>query len=336
MQDLLNKNISKDVNVGQRLGIVKHVRQFGDLNTNAILDSACNFFSIPTVNGFIGYRIEANCAIVFGDPLCLIKDQIALTEAFKHYCKSNQLSIVSTIISQDFAKTAKSKLGSISIPFGHKLILDPQDNPIHKTGPKASLVRRKAKHALKDKVSIHEYKTDDPNIENAIKEVGDVWLKSRKGPQIFIAHQNFFSDTYGKRWFYAKLGEKVVGFLILNMIKSGDGWLLNNLIIASDSPSGTSELLITSTLEILKNEHCKYVIVGPVTAKEIDQIEGLGNISLFLSRLFFKIAKSVFRLDRQTMFWDKFQAKSENSYLIFEKVNIQSLKALLYAMNVQI
>jgi lysylphosphatidylglycerol synthetase-like protein (DUF2156 family) len=320
----------------QQRSLVTQVRQFGDLNTNAILEPTCQMFSIPTVDGFIGYRIEENCAIVFGDPLCEQSDQLKLAKAFKKYCDEHDLNTIYTIISEQFANSAIHECGSVCVQFGHKVILDPNDSPMNKSGEKASLVRRKVRHALKTGVVIEEYHSNDLLIENAITEVGHEWLNSRHGPQIHIAHLNFFKNREGKRWFYAKLGKKIVGFLILNELQSNKGWLLNNLISIPEAPGGTSELLIISCLEILKQEKCTRVIAGPLTSKQIDNVIGLGTISSMTMRMIFKIAKKVFYLDRQTVFWEKFQPKTENCYIMFDKVNFKAFKGLFSALNVEI
>jgi hypothetical protein len=96
-------------------------------------------------------------------------------------------------------------------------------------------------------------------------ELAEKWLNARKGPQIHIAAPTYFQNRVGKRWFYAKQGEQIIGFLILNQVQSENGWLLNNLITLPDAVGGTSELLIIKCLETLKDEKCVRVITGPVT-----------------------------------------------------------------------
>ena len=329
-------NCIEDISHEQRLLIVNQVRRFGDLNTDAILDSHCKIFTAPSVDGFIGYRIKGNCAVVFGDPVCAPCDKLKLASAFKIYCKQHYINVVYTIISEHFAKSAINHFGTVSIQFGHKLVLDPSENPSNKKGSKGSLVRKKIRHALKDGVVINEYLLNDSDLENEIIEARNAWQRLRHGPQVYIAYPNLFKDRAGKRWFYAKQGDLLVGFLILNQLQSGASWLLNNLIISKDAPSGTSELLITSILETLNAEGCKSVIAGPVVANEISHIQGLGKISSKILKVTFKIAKNIFRLDKQTIFWDKFQPEMAPSYLMFDKVNIRTIKALLSAMNVKI
>lgn len=320
------------VALGQRSLLVKQVRRWGDLNTDAILDSACQIFSIPTIEGFIGYKIEGECAIVFGEPLCASDDKGRLAEAFQRYCEGQNLSVTYIIVSDEFVNVAKKP---IAIQFGNKLILDPSRDPLKNTGSKGVLVRKKVKRAIGEGLSVSEYRSDDPKLEKAIEKIGIAWLQSRHGAQVYIAHLSFFADKEGKRWFYAHQGEKVVGVLLLNQIQASSGWLLNNLMISKEAPNGTSELLITSVLKILEEEKCHYVEIGPVVGKQLEKLVGLGPFSIWLTRGLFKVAKRIFRLDGQTDFWEKFQPEKEPSYLLFDQINFRTIKALKSALNIR-
>lgn len=328
------KNCITQLPLDQRKQVVKQVRLWGDLNTDAILDSTCKIFSVPTIEGFIGYRIEGHCAVVFGHPVCSAEDQEKLLDAFRHHCDELKLPIIYAILSEKLAASHIVHHQRISIQFGHKLILRPNDDPLKKTGSKATLVRKKVKHALNEGTVIEEYTNHDATLEKEMEEIGNFWLNARHGPQVFIAHLHFFNDREGKRWFYAKHNDKIVGFLILNKVQASSGWLLNNLIISPKAPHGSSELLVTSTLKTLENEASNTVIVGPVTTTQIHHIDGLGTFSSWLVRIIFKAVVKIFRLDGQRVFWEKFQPELEPSYIIFDKINFKTLKALMRAMNV--
>lgn len=327
--NLIKNPISKD-----RELLVNWVRQWGDVNTDAILDSHCKIFTTPSIDGCIGYRIESGCAIVFGDPLCAEENQEKLAEAFKEFCREHRLNVTYAFISHKFANRAVNRFGHVLIQFGHKLFLNPQENPLKRSGSKGVLVRKKVKRAINEGIVVNEYLTEDPVLESAIEQVGKTWLQSRQGLQIFIAYLNFFMDREGKRWFYAVQEDHVLGVVILNEIKASGGWLLNNLIIEPDSPPGVSELLITTALDTVAKEGCERIVVGPVTAIEIDTIKGLGPLYSLIVRGLFKTAKLLFRLDRQSVFWEKFTPTNEASYVMFDKMNMRTFKALLKAMNV--
>ncbi len=115
----------------------------------------------------------------------------------------------------------------VRIEFGRELWIDPQDDPRSRTGVHASLVRRKVRHALKEKVTAHEYTSYDADLEQAIEQVGDAWLQGRKGLQIYIAGIRLFEIGRENAGFNARQGDQVIGILQLNRLESRDGWLLN-------------------------------------------------------------------------------------------------------------
>ena len=224
------------------------------------------------------------------------------------------------------------------IEFGEKYLLNPLINPINRTGSNPKLVRKKVKHARKEGAMVQEYCGDDPAIEKAIEEVATTWQKVRQGPQVYLADFTLFKDRIGKRWFYAKQGEKIVGILVLNELQSLNGWLLNNVTITKDAPSGISELLVISTLQALEKENCQSVIIGPVPRKQLGKISGLGRFSETIIKWTYKFAKKVFNLGGHDVFWGKFQPTIYSSFLLFPENNlsISSVRALLKALNVNI
>lgn len=329
-------NVSEDYQTSPREDMVRQVRCWGDLNTDAILDPSCQLFQDPSIKGFIGYRVESRCAVVYGDPICPQEDKLALAKSFKKYCERHHLGVLYIMASQEFAKAALKEVGRVLIQFGDRLMLYPEQDLLSRTGSKAVLLRKKVKHARNDGVEVVEYETPDPQIEQEVQAIGAAWLSRRHGAQVYICHLNIFGDREGKRWFYAKKEGRVVGFLLLNQVQGGEGWLLNNLILSADAPSGTSELLITSVIQALQKEGCKWVTVGPIPAKELGEIVGLGTWVHWIVKRLFLFATKVFRLNGQTTFWEKFQADSEPCYVILDRVTPRTLKALLRAVNVNI
>src|SRR5689334_8177934 len=97
--------------------IVERVRRWGGLTSSAVLDAVSKIFTIPTVDGLIGYRVESECAVVLGDPICAEKDIPELTHSFHQLCKEQNLSIVYISVSQQFASWLKLEQGFASLEF---------------------------------------------------------------------------------------------------------------------------------------------------------------------------------------------------------------------------
>jgi lysylphosphatidylglycerol synthetase-like protein (DUF2156 family) len=182
---------------------------------------------------------------------------------------------------------------------------------------------------------VHEFFLNDLALQRAMEHVGELWLKARRGPQFHISNIYLFNDCMGKRWFYAKRGNEVVGVISLNQLQASQGWLLNHLMLTKEAPNGTSELLVVSVLDVLRNEGCHYATAGIATLKDLGQIRGLGKASTGMARLFFKIARKIAHLDGLNMFWGKFHPARKPSWLLFSKnqISIRELVALRRALN---
>jgi len=58
---------------------VELIKRWGGASSITMMDPICKHFSIPQIDGVIGYRSEFGCAIVYGDPLCNPSDWPQLT-----------------------------------------------------------------------------------------------------------------------------------------------------------------------------------------------------------------------------------------------------------------
>lgn len=332
IEKLQETKIDHQLDEEEHFKLVKQVRRWGDLNTDAILDPFTEFFTVSSIEGGIAYKIHSGHAVVFGEPVCAESDKLQLAIAFKSYCQERKLKVIYILVSNEFRLSA-SKLCPVAIQIGHKLILDPSISPLDKHGSKAILVRKKVKHAQNEGVTVSEYHGGNEEIEREVQEIGEAWLSARRGPQIYIASLHIFGDRRGKRWFIAKQGERVIGAMVLHELQASKGWLLNTLMATQDAPNGTSELLITSAFSVLAAEGCCCVVVGPVVSGKLQNITGLRSWTVKCMHLAFKVIKKLFRLDGQTHFWDKFQPETQSSYVLFDRMSFGAIKALLKGVN---
>ncbi len=155
------------------------------------------------------------------------------------------------------------------------MTFDPKEDPLE--GPRNKL-RNKVNHAQHVGLSFHEYKKGDPELEKKFQEVGDEWLKSRKGPQIYLANVDFFNDRKDKRWFYLKdQNEHLVAVALLTHLEAREGWYLKFLIALPNAPRGSSEKLMVEVLSVLRKENCRLLTYGLVPSENLGEIVGIGN-----------------------------------------------------------
>lgn len=316
----------------ERAATVALVRRYAGSATDAILDPATKIFTSPGIKGLIGYRVESGNAIIFGDPAAPSSDKQKLALAFDQFTKENGLTVIYIAASEEFAKWAIHRICSVMVEFGNELTIDPQDDPREKTGTRGSLVRRKVRHAQNEGVAVHEYTGNDKELEKSIEQVGEKWLKARKGPQIHISNVLLFMDREGKRWFYAKKGNKIIGVVVINRLEAYQGDLMNHLMITSDAPNGTPELLVVTALEALAHEDCHYVTFGTAPATRLGDIQGISPFSAGIARLIFKLARLIFRLDSHK-FWEKFHPNSSRCFLLLSKgIGLNELRSIKGAL----
>lgn len=330
------QEISSEV-LAERSRLVEWVRRFGGSCSDAILDPLCSIFTLPGLDGLIGYRFESSSAIVYGDPLCAWEDIPRLVEAFEAFCYERKIrNIIYVIASEPFARWAIQNSCAALVEFGQEIILDPHDDPKAKTGVHASLVRRKVRHAQKEQVVVEEYIGDNSELERQLEDVGAAWLRGRKGLQIHISHVHLFDHRVGKRWFYARQGEHIIGVIVLNQLQSKQGWLINHLMPIPNAAHGTPELLLSTVLDTLASEGCHYVTFGAVPTSLLGEMMGLSSLYQHVARFSFKLMSRFFHLDGKMKFWEKFDPQSRPSYLLFSQssIGLRDVWALMRALNV--
>ena len=316
----------------ERRQIENWVHRWGNSSSEAVLESGCLFFNVPNIEGLIGYRLASGYAVVFGDPICTLKDKPLLAKAFHSFCKEKNLNIIYLIATEPFAKWAIQNGCNVLIEAGEELIFDPQIDPTK--GSQASKLRNYIHHAQNEGVTFHEYIARDVALENAMEQVGKEWLKTRRGPQIYLGDLVFFGDRQERRWFYIKNGDHVVAMALLSKLKAYQGWLLKFFLTAPNSPRGTSELLMKSIMDTLREENCHYVTLGMIPAERLGEIIGLDRFSTWFARFAFEISKKIFRLNNRKAYWLKFHPKSARSYILFSKpsVGLRELLAVMKAL----
>lgn len=316
--------------------VVEYAKRFGGASATTLFDLSTQIFSLPNIEGAIGYRIESNCAVVFGDPLCDPTNIPELVKSFHRFCKEKDLRIIYLTVSEGFAKWAVKHVCSCLIEVCEELSVDPFRNP--KSGSKGRALRNKINLAMRAGIQISEYIGGDVQLEKAMEQVGVSWLKARQGPQIYIGHVELFVTRTGKRWFYARQGDQIVGTLLLHRVEARHGWLVQFLMTTPDAPQGTSEQLVMSALNNLQTEGCRFLSFGAVQIESLGEIIGLGWLFEKMARILFKIAKKMFHLDQRRRYWRKFQPQKEPSYVLFSesKRSLRELQSIKRAFNVSL
>src|SRR6516162_7987138 len=98
------------------------IHQWGGSIAEAVLDLNCQYFTIPEIDGFIGYRILHGCVVAIGDPVCARENQAQLSKAFQQFYRENNWPCVYFLASKQFAKWAIDHLCKIMVEVGEEII----------------------------------------------------------------------------------------------------------------------------------------------------------------------------------------------------------------------
>jgi lysylphosphatidylglycerol synthetase-like protein (DUF2156 family) len=316
----------------ERERIVEMVRKWGGPTCDAVLDPTMSFFETPDVEGIVGYRIANGCAVVFGDPICPEGEREKLSKAFH---QSMDVPIVYIWASKPYAQWAIENVCQCFIECGVEYFFNNPTDPRSHSGPHGSLIRRKIKQAMRDGVSVQEYVGSNLTIETGINRVKDLWLDGRHGLQVHISNAYLFEDAHGKRWFYAKQGDQIIGVVVLNRLDARNGWMMNHLMVIPDAPHGVSEFLISTAFETLEKEKSPYATVGAVAASKVGEIRGMNLLFKACARLAFKLSSKFMHLDRLNIYWGKYQPEIAPAYLLFsrDKIGLREIIGLKNAID---
>lgn len=318
-----------------QLPIDKMISRWGCQFSEPILDFECEYFTIPEIEGFIGYRTFPGWAVVFGDPICAAENQYTLAQAFQKECQDKKVRVAYLIVSEKFSTWAIDNICSVRFEVGEDVIFNPQDDPC--TGPKRWRLRNTISHPQHLGVTVEEYLTQDKKIEDAILQVGKTWVESRKGPQIHIGNLDFFTHRNNKRWFYVKHNNACIGMALLSRLEAHKGWFLKYMMTTPSAPRGSSELLMISILEQLKKENCHYLTYGMVPKSHLGEVKGLGPITTWLAKTAYLMINWYFRLENRRAYWNKFRPTTERLYILLDnaKFGLGEIYTILNALNIE-
>lgn len=305
--------------------------RYGSPSSEAMLDFPCYIFQIPDGIGMIAYRIEFQCAIVFGDPICPENELINISEAFLKYCNEAHLHIIYIIVSEKFAKLLQDYF-PISIEVCEELIFDPQMD----ISSKSNRLKHRLNNAIKRGLTFHEYTPFDEKIEKSLLDIGMSWQKAKKEKTLHLGHLNFFETRKGKRWFYVKDGEVITSMAMLSRYDAKDGWLLKFFFTLPNVFHETSEFLMISLLDTLKHENCNFLSKGMVPIDSINKLKGFKYGAFFIKSTY-NLIGGLFKFKKHKQYWERYFPKKIPSYILFSnsRIGLREIRALIKVINLK-
>jgi lysylphosphatidylglycerol synthetase-like protein (DUF2156 family) len=242
------------------------------------LSNDIKYFSVDSIDGYIGYVKHANVAVALGEPICSASNAFKLIHEFKLFCINNKWQICFFGCSENNTEIFRG-CGFKAIYIGSEPFVALDKFTI--TGSKMCSVRRGINHAKRAGVCIEECFYNNDKFKNELEAVTKDWLHTKKMPELsFMVGRLSFDPE--RRYFVARRNEQIVAFAIYNPIYALKSYYLDLNRRRREAPNGTMEYLLVSSFEKLKHEGMQKIYFG---LSPFSNAQAIANNHPFIARL---------------------------------------------------
>ncbi|KAI8711501.1 LPG-synthase-C domain-containing protein [Fusarium sp. LHS14.1] len=250
-----------------------------------ILDPAYKVFTSQQGLGALLYKLQARTAVVAGEPLCTVEHRTPLLKEFAIFRKEQGLGIAFVGASQDFALYAQHQ-GWTTLCFGHERVINPLTNKVlrHQASKRMVSQNRMLLDPKRGGTSLKIYCPSvtgvDASLEYRLQQLYDDWRlernnKCRKDLQAFVTVYDLFSYPASTLFLYTTDKDgSITGLTTLRALGAQNGFHIDPFIASSTAPRGITDLLIVTSMQILKHAEIGYLSLGFEPASDIQEVHG--------------------------------------------------------------
>jgi len=218
-------------------------------------------WSTPEIDGAVIYGEFGRVWLAAGDPLAPPEDMAELARRFGAFAKRKNRVVAFVPTTAEFARTVVPH-DFKAVKVGASPYFDLQTwNPRGDSGKK---IRAGVNQARRARVAVEIVDSVDEGLKRDTAQLCMHWLGSRRSATTFgwlVALDPFLHSEY-KRYFAARVGDRLVGFLAASPIPARRGWYLEDVLREPDAPPGTATLLVVEALTSLKAEGAALATLG--------------------------------------------------------------------------
>jgi phosphatidylglycerol lysyltransferase len=264
----------------------------------------------------IAYVLVGNVAVVAGDPIGPESELAGAVQEFKQFCYQQDWTMVFWQVRNDLVDLYSS-FGLHLLKIGEDAVINTRTFTL-KGGAMAN-VRSSAKRAEKEGIRVVFKHGQVPNTEQIIQmeQISHRWLTQKGGAEMGFSMSRF--DPVGDPEQITALAidnnNSVHAFVTFIPIYGRKGWGLDLMRRAERCAPGTMELLLSHSIEYLKNGGAGMVSLGlaPLSNANHEDVSHLDSSIDSLTHRFGNLS------DSQSLFnfKKKFQPTWESRYLVF-------------------
>jgi len=230
----------------------------------------CDWFRCDTPPGLVACVLRGHTCVVVGDPLCEPEHAAAVLDALSQRI-GKRYRIMLTLASA-WLVTQLRQIGYGAVEIGRDPFFDlgswkPRGNRTKKIRSAVNLARRTG-------VTVSAYypsQKRDLHLEREMLSCAKAWLESQRGFTIRVLSEVRPLESAGeRRYFIARHKGRLVGLLTCSPIYARNGWFIEDVLRLPQAPYGTSESLIGTALESLREEGFDIATLGPAPFVDLE------------------------------------------------------------------
>ena len=231
-------------------------------------------WTMPGIDGAIIYGEFGRVWLAAGDPLAKAEDIKPLVQGFM-MAATKARCIAAFVPGTERLAREGIQLGLSAIKIGAAPYFDLR--VWQPRGNSAKKLRAGVNQALRGGIQVESVVSFSDELKEEIMELCLRWLKTRRAAVTFgwlLALDPFLRSERKKLFAARDANHRLVGLLAASPIPARDGWYLEDVVRAPDSPRGTADLLVFEALRRLKAEGATMATLGtaPLAREGADDI----------------------------------------------------------------
>lgn len=293
-----------------------------------------HYFS-STQNACISYVHHHQVSVVAGEPICKLEVMDTVLDQYLSYCKNYQQHPLFFEVSESALSPLQRK-GFRFLKTGEEPFFDLRQFSLK--GNRMANVRSSAKTAAHKGVQIRQFRPLAPGaaaMAEQLKDIDQKWLYSRGMERLRFTLGSLSLDNPGDRlYFVAEQAGEVVAFVTYAPIYQRKGCYLDLMRRCDNAPTGTMDLLLTTSFRLLQEMGIEIVTMGMVPLVNEHYSDVPQNIYLAkLLQWLYQYGEKFYPFSSLYKFKAKFHPHWwESKYLAYQTLGIPEMNALAFAL----
>jgi phosphatidylglycerol lysyltransferase len=221
-------------------------------------------YSRAGIDGALRYRRASGVRLVAGDPLARREDVLGLLVPFLEESRLRRERVVLLPATERLVGDLRAAgLGAGAIKIGEEGYYDLHDWSL--CGRHLKHVRNQINRTARAGIVAGPLDlrfASDRDLAQIRSIIAD-WYATRKLPPLdFLMRVDPFDRAEVKRCFVARHQGRIVGYVSCHPAPERNGWLLAEIIRGAGAPEGTTELLVKTAFEQLRDEGARWATLG--------------------------------------------------------------------------